>query len=53
MTRRVGVVKVEADVQHPTCYLLDLGPELLSQLAESLGQIPWVRQLGSILLEPM
>jgi len=63
----VAVVKVDADGQHPPGYLLDLVPHLLSQPADALvlvkgsryrwpsrpGQIPWARQLGSILLEPM
>jgi len=63
----VAVVKMDADGQHPPGYLLDLVPHLLSQPADALvlvkgsryrwpshpGQIPWARQLGSILLEPM
>jgi dolichol-phosphate mannosyltransferase len=63
----VAVVKVDADGQHPPGYLLDLVPHLLSQPADALvlvkgsryrwpsrpGEIPWARQLGSILLEPM
>ena len=63
----VAVVKVDADGKHPPGYLLDLVPHLLNQSANELvmvkgsryrwpsrpGQIPWARQLGSILLEPM
>jgi glycosyltransferase involved in cell wall biosynthesis len=62
-----AVVKLDADGQHPPGYLLDLVPHLLGQPDDALvlvkgsryrwpsspGQIPWARQLGSILLEPM
>jgi dolichol-phosphate mannosyltransferase len=62
-----AMVKLDADGQHPPLYLLDLVPHLLEQPAGELalvkgsryrwpsrpGSIPWARQLGSILLEPM
>jgi dolichol-phosphate mannosyltransferase len=62
-----AIVKLDADGQHPPVYLLDLVPHLLAQPAGELalvkgsryrwptraGAIPWARQLGSILLEPM
>ncbi|KZR90553.1 glycosyltransferase family 2 protein [Synechococcus sp. MIT S9508] len=62
-----AMVKLDADGQHPPLYLLDLIPHLLGQPAGELalvkgsryrwpsppGSIPWARQLGSILLEPM
>lgn len=62
-----AVVKLDADGQHPPRYLLDLVPSLLAQPPTDLllvkgsryrwpnrqGTIPWARQLGSVLLEPM
>ena len=62
-----AMVKLDADGQHPAVYLHDLVPHLLAQPAAELalvkgsryrwpsraGAIPWARQLGSILLEPM
>jgi glycosyltransferase involved in cell wall biosynthesis len=62
-----AMVKLDADGQHPPLYLLDLVPHLLEQPPGELalvkgsryrwpnraGAIPWARQLGSILLEPM
>jgi dolichol-phosphate mannosyltransferase len=62
-----AMVKLDADGQHPPLYLVDLVPHLLEQPAGELalvkgsryrwpsrpGAIPWARQLGSILLEPM
>ena len=62
-----AMVKLDADGQHKPLYLLDLVPHLLGQPAGELalvkgsryrwpsrpGSIPWGRQLGSILLEPM
>jgi dolichol-phosphate mannosyltransferase len=61
------IVKLDADGQHPPSYLLDLVPYLLVQPSTDLllvkgsryrwpsrqGTIPWARQLGSVLLEPM
>ena len=62
-----AMVKLDADGQHPPEYLLDLVPHLLAQPAGEValvrgsryrwpsrrGSIPWSRQVGSILLEPM
>ena len=62
-----AMVKLDADGQHPPVYLQDLVPHLLEQPMGELalvkgsryrwpsraGAIPWARQLGSILLEPM
>jgi dolichol-phosphate mannosyltransferase len=62
-----AMVKLDADGQHPPVYLLDLVPHLLEQPTSELalvkgsryrwpsrpGAIPWARQLGSILLEPI
>lgn len=62
-----AMVKLDADGQHPPLYLLDLVPYLLEQPVVELalvkgsryrwpqraGAIPWARQLGSVLLEPM
>ena len=62
-----AMVKLDADGQHPPRYLMDLVPYLLAQAPTDLllvkgsrylwpscqGTIPWARQLGSVLLEPM
>jgi dolichol-phosphate mannosyltransferase len=62
-----AMVKLDADGQHPPIYLLDLVPYLLEQPAGELvlvkgsryhwpslpGTVPWARQLGSIMLEPI
>lgn len=62
-----AMVKLDADGQHHPMYLYDLVPHLLAlpkcELALvkgsryrwpiNAGTVPWARQLGSILLEPM